>query len=110
MYKVCPTLDILWAQAECSPIHKNWPNNKEELATLLEMLNFLAKYIPNLSSQNKDLRDLLKQKEIIWEEKHNEALNAVKKSMVSHLSFFNPTCKTLDLTVDASSHGLGAYI
>ncbi|KAK2702515.1 hypothetical protein QYM36_018876 [Artemia franciscana] len=37
------------------------PSTKEELQTILGMMNYLAQYIPNLSSLNQPLRDLAKQ-------------------------------------------------
>ncbi|KAK2715714.1 hypothetical protein QYM36_010329 [Artemia franciscana] len=86
------------------------PSNSEELATLLGMLNYLAKYIPNLSTQNKTLRDLSKATEFKWAKEHDEALQNIKNSTVSNLAYFDHSCKSIDLTVDASSHGLGAYI
>ena len=41
------------------------PANKEELTTLLEMLNYLARYIPNLSTKCKDHCDICKDKDIV---------------------------------------------
>ncbi|KAK2719307.1 hypothetical protein QYM36_004954 [Artemia franciscana] len=86
------------------------PSNSEELATLLGMLNYLAKYIPNLSTQNKTLHDLSKATEFKWAKEHDEALQNIKHSTVSNLAYFDHSCKSIDLTVDTSSHGLGAYI
>ncbi|KAK2718681.1 hypothetical protein QYM36_005872, partial [Artemia franciscana] len=86
------------------------PSNSEELATLLGMLNYLAKYIPNLSTQNKTLRDLSKATEFKWAKEHDEALQNIKHSTVSNLAYFDHSCKSINLTVDASSHSLGAYI
>ncbi|KAK2702359.1 hypothetical protein QYM36_019029, partial [Artemia franciscana] len=37
------------------------PSTKEELQTILGMMNYLAQNIPNLSSLNQPLRDLAKQ-------------------------------------------------
>ena len=49
-------------------------------------------------------------KKTIWETKHDFALKEIKGSIVSHLHFFDHRSTSIDLTVDASSHGLGAYI
>ncbi|KAK2707613.1 hypothetical protein QYM36_015351, partial [Artemia franciscana] len=76
------------------------PQSKEELQTLLGMLNFLSKYIPDLSSKNKPLRDLTKATDFRWETDH-EAKN---------LAFFDHKCKVVELKVDASKHGLGAEL
>ncbi|KAK2721424.1 hypothetical protein QYM36_003645 [Artemia franciscana] len=86
------------------------PSNSEELSTLLGMLNYLAKYIPNLSTQNKTLHDLSKATEFKWAKEHDEALQNIKHSTVSNLAYFDHSCKSINLTVDALSHGLGAYI
>ncbi|KAK2727383.1 hypothetical protein QYM36_008018 [Artemia franciscana] len=63
------------------------PSNSEELTTLLGMLNYLAKYIPNLSTQNKTLRDLSKATEFKWAKEHDEALQNIKHSTVSNLAY-----------------------
>ncbi|KAK2705598.1 hypothetical protein QYM36_015851 [Artemia franciscana] len=86
------------------------PSNSEELATLLGMLNYLTKYIPNLSTQNKTLHDLSKVTKFKWAKEHDEALQNIKHSTVSNSASFDHSCKSIDLTVDALSHGLGAYI
>ncbi|KAK2701583.1 hypothetical protein QYM36_019776, partial [Artemia franciscana] len=86
------------------------PSNSGELATLLGMLNYLAKYIPNLSTQNKTLHDLSKATKFKWAKELDKVLQNIKNSTVSNLAYFDHSCKSIDLTVDASSHGLGAYI
>ena len=86
------------------------PKSKEELQTLLGMLNFLSKYIPDLSSKNKPLRDLTKATEFKWEAVHKSSMEEIKRSISDSLSFFEHDCKTLDLKVDASKHGLGAEL
>ncbi|KAK2724370.1 hypothetical protein QYM36_001023 [Artemia franciscana] len=42
------------------------PQSREELLTLLGMLNYLAKYFPDLSTRNKSLRDILKCEPFSW--------------------------------------------
>jgi hypothetical protein len=74
------------------------------------MLNYLARYIPNLSTKCKDLCDICKEKDFVWETKHDFAFKEIKGSIVSHLHFFDHRSTSIDLTVDASSYGLGAYI
>ncbi|KAK2724332.1 hypothetical protein QYM36_000994, partial [Artemia franciscana] len=63
------------------------PQSCKELLTLLGMLIYLAKYIPDLSTRNKRLQDILK-----------------------CISFFNYKSLNVELKVDASSHGLGANL
>ncbi|KAK2727616.1 hypothetical protein QYM36_008187 [Artemia franciscana] len=86
------------------------PRNREELQTLLGMLNYLSRYIPNLSFQNEPLRTLSKQHKFVWEEVHDNAFDTIKKSICSTISPFNPSVGNLELQVDASKSGLGAVL
>ncbi|KAK2720526.1 hypothetical protein QYM36_004414, partial [Artemia franciscana] len=86
------------------------PKSKEELQTLLGMLNFLSRYIPNLATHNQPLRDLIKANEFEWKELHTTCLNQLKESIVTNLAFFDSSSPTLELEVDASKHGLEAQI
>jgi len=54
------------------------PSNKDELAMLLGMTNFLSKYIPNLSSLNYLLQELGKRNDFEWASKHTEAMVQIK--------------------------------
>ncbi|KAK2724744.1 hypothetical protein QYM36_001288, partial [Artemia franciscana] len=86
------------------------PQSKEELQTLLGMLNFLSKYIPNLSSKNKPLRDLTKATDFRWETDHEASMKEIKSCISENLAFFDHKCKVVELKVDASKHGLGAEL
>ncbi|KAK2706032.1 hypothetical protein QYM36_016153, partial [Artemia franciscana] len=86
------------------------PTTKEELQTLLDMLNFLFQYIPSLSSRNKILRDLIIEVEFEWGPHHEECFSAIKQSITDNLAFFDHSSHRVDLKVDASKHGLGAEI
>ena len=86
------------------------PQSKEELQTLLGMLNFLSKYIPNLSSKNKPLRDLTKATDFRWETNHKASMKEIKSCISENLAFFDHKCKVVELKVDASKHGLGAEL
>ncbi|KAK2726063.1 hypothetical protein QYM36_000506 [Artemia franciscana] len=57
------------------------PLTKDELQTVLGMMNYLARYIPNLSSQNQPLHELAKQQEFKWEEEHKSAFTNIKESI-----------------------------
>ncbi|KAK2722458.1 hypothetical protein QYM36_002857 [Artemia franciscana] len=74
------------------------------------MINYLAKYIPSLSTKNKKLGDLTKADPFIWEEEHTQILEDLKSSIVSNTLFFNHKSNNVELIVDASSHGLGAHL
>ncbi|KAK2721184.1 hypothetical protein QYM36_003454 [Artemia franciscana] len=86
------------------------PSTKDELQTVLGMMNYLARYIPNLSSLNQPLRKLANQREFKWEEEHNSAFTNIKESICDSLSFLDPTSGNIELQVDASKFGLGATI
>ncbi|KAK2702658.1 hypothetical protein QYM36_018739 [Artemia franciscana] len=85
-------------------------STKDELQTVLGMMNYLARYIPNLSSLNQPLRELVNQREFKWEEEHNSAFTNIKESICDSLSFLDPTSGNIELQVDASKFGLGATI
>jgi len=86
------------------------PSILGELATLLGMLNYLAKYISNISIKNKVLHDLSKSIDFKWAKEHDKALRSIKNSTVTNLAYFDQSSKSINLTVDASSHSLGAFI
>ncbi|KAK2720481.1 hypothetical protein QYM36_004385, partial [Artemia franciscana] len=86
------------------------PQSKEELQTLLGMLNFLSKYIPDLSSKNKPLRDLTKATDFRWETDHEASMKEIKSCISENLAFFDHKCKVVELKVDASKRGLGAEL
>ncbi|KAK2718380.1 hypothetical protein QYM36_005628 [Artemia franciscana] len=86
------------------------PQSKEELRTLLGMLNFLSKYIPDLSSKYKPLRDLTKATDFRWETDHEASMKEIKSCISENLAFFDHKCKVVELKVDASKHGLGAEL
>ncbi|KAK2701669.1 hypothetical protein QYM36_019687, partial [Artemia franciscana] len=86
------------------------PQSHEELLTLLGMLNYLAKYIPDLSTTNKSLRDILKCEPFSWSPENDHTLVELKQSIVSGISFFNYKSLNVELKVNASSHGLGANL
>lgn len=86
------------------------PKNKQELQRFLGMINYLGKFIRNLSQLTSPLRKLLsKTEEYIWtdaqEQSYQELKSIISKAPV--LKFYNPN-QPLCISVDASSHGLGA--
>ncbi|KAK2718885.1 hypothetical protein QYM36_006033 [Artemia franciscana] len=86
------------------------PNTKDELQTILGMMNYLARYIPNLSSINQPLHDLVKQQQFKWKQQHDKSFTNIKESICSSLAFFDPTAGNVELQVDASKFGLGATL
>ncbi|KAK2713573.1 hypothetical protein QYM36_009451 [Artemia franciscana] len=90
------------------------PKGPEELQSLLGMVNYLGKYIPNLSTLNHPLRTLLKEHRtdgsFQWTSEHDKAFANVKNSVCENLKYFNLTSEDVVLKVDASQHGLGATL
>ena len=91
---------------------ENMPNPKshEELATLIGMLNYLSRYIRDLSTLNQPLRELNNQENFVWTEAHSEAVRKIKLAICSSLAHFDPNATVVELTTDASQHGLGAHL
>ncbi|KAK2711809.1 hypothetical protein QYM36_012813 [Artemia franciscana] len=86
------------------------PQSHEELLTLLGMLNYLAKYIADLSTRNKSLQGILKCEPFSWSPENDQMLVELKQSIMSGISFFNYKSLNVELKIDASSHGLGANL
>ena len=88
------------------------PSSRKELERFLGMVNYLGKFIPNLSDVTAPLRDLLKQ-DIVWQwlPQHENALLNLKKLVTQApvLAFYDAN-KPVLLSVDASQDGLGAVL
>ena len=83
---------------------KPMPENKKAVQRLLEMISYVRKFIPNLAELTKPL---------IWHRNktHEEAVNKIKKSLVSRscLAFFDPSI-AIKIQVDASKSRIGAVL
>ncbi|KAK2711164.1 hypothetical protein QYM36_012369 [Artemia franciscana] len=66
------------------------PQNQEELQKLLGMYNYMSRYIPNLATLNKPLRDLSKQQKFEWNTSHKEAKRGIQNAISENLSYFDP--------------------
>ena len=88
------------------------PKNKKELKSFLGAIQYLSKYIENLSAQTDLLRQLLKKNnEWIWTPEHSAAFTQLKKKIteipcLAHYSSNLPNT----ITTDASTKGLGAIL
>ena len=96
-----------------SAIH-NIPTSscKQDLQRLLGMINYLSKYIPNMSELTAPLRSLLKgDVPWAWFPEHDSALTKNKTVLSSApvLRFYDTSLPTT-LQVDASKDGLGACL
>ena len=76
------------------------------------MVQYLAKFMPNLASDLEPVRTLTKKDSVWnWSRECDEALNAVKRKVTNTpvLAYFDPE-KELVLQVHSSKDGLGAAI
>ncbi|CAH1232986.1 RTL1 [Branchiostoma lanceolatum] len=88
------------------------PTSKAELMTMLGMITYLSKFIPNLSEVTAPMRELLKEDvEFVWDSSRERALGKVKKLVAeaTTLTYYDPD-KEVTLQVDASKYGLGAVL
>ncbi|KAK3093011.1 hypothetical protein FSP39_010012 [Pinctada imbricata] len=88
------------------------PKCKKELQRFMGMVNYLGKFVRNLSDINQPLRELL-EKDISWhwDERHAKSFKALKKALTESpvLQYYDQR-KPVTLSVDASSQGLGACL
>lgn len=88
------------------------PSSTTELRSLLGLINFVGKFVPNLATMTRHMRSLLlKQNTFVWGEEHSRELEAIKTVLgkVETLGYFDPTDETRLIT-DASPFGLGGIL
>ena len=88
------------------------PANKTELQRFLGMINYLGKFLPNISKETAPLCQLL-EKDVQWqfEQQHEAVVNRLKKMITSSpvLAYYESKLP-IRLTTDASKAGLGAVL
>ena len=88
------------------------PNKEKELKSFVGAIQYLSKYINNLSAQTDSLRQLLKKDtEWIWTEEHTQAFENLKQKItqIPCLAHYNSDYPIV-ITTDASKKGLGATL
>nr|XP_022901108.1 uncharacterized protein K02A2.6-like [Onthophagus taurus] len=88
------------------------PKSVTELKSFLGLVNYYAKFVPNLSTILYPLYQLLqKNAKWVWSDQCSQAFNQVKDILISAsvLVHFNPDLP-LQLTCDASNYGVGAVL
>lgn len=88
------------------------PENKPDLQTFLGFVQYLGKFMPNMSAVSAPLRKLVEQdSEWIWSDEQNASFETLRQmaSNAPVLRYYDPALP-LTLSVDASSKGLGAVI
>ena len=86
------------------------PKTEKELKSFLGAIQYLSKYLENLSAHTDFLRQLLKKSnDWEWTEKHTEAFNQIKEKItkIPCLAHYNSNYPNI-LTTDACTKGLGA--
>ena len=86
------------------------PKNPKQVQRFLGMVNYLGKFIPNLSQVTEPLRMLThKDEKWSWGTEQREAFEEIKRIMTTTpvLKYYDVT-EPVTLSVDASSKGLGA--
>ena len=88
------------------------PLDKKGVERLLGTVNYLAKFIPNMSTVTKPIRDVLKADIMFhWDSEQKKAFESIKHILSTEpvLAFYNVE-KPVLISCDASQSGLGAVL
>lgn len=88
------------------------PKDPSEARSLLGMLNYVAKFLPNLASNTKIIRELIVKNAVWkWTKQHQDTFNYLKQQLedANKLAYFDIT-QQVHVYVDAGPYGLGAIL
>ncbi|XP_063055929.1 uncharacterized protein K02A2.6-like [Engraulis encrasicolus] len=88
------------------------PTDKKGVLRIMGMINFIGKFIPNLSVKTSALRELLHDStEFKWTTRNEREWNALKATLTKSpvLAYYDPE-KRQKISTDASKDGLGAVL
>ncbi|XP_038052807.1 uncharacterized protein LOC119725471 [Patiria miniata] len=89
------------------------PTTKTEVKRLMGMINWLARFIPHVSSVAAPINDLLKSDvRWVWGSPQQSAFRSIKTLLTSapSLAFDDPNIKLIMVSADTSEYGLGGCI
>ena len=106
--------DGLQMDANKWKVIQNWPQPKNgtELQSFLGSVNYLSKFITNLSSFREPLQDLLKSSnELVWLKVHDNAFKTLKSAIMKDvmLKYFDSNL-SIYIETDVSKKGIGVVM
>ena len=109
----CPTKGSGQESRVEAVVDARQPQNAEEVRSFLGLVNFSARFIPNLASIAEPLHRLTrKQTPFVWGTEQQGAFDALKDSLTNAdtLAYFDSNAEETKLITDASPVGLGAVL
>ena len=91
-------------------VNMQGPTDEKGVRRLMGMVNYLARFMPNLSTVMEPIRKLTRDDvPFVWSKEQKDAFNEVKRILTSNqvLKYFDPKSPNLVLEYDNSRSGLG---